>query len=392
MRILIANSDGITLGGIETYLNSVVPRLLELGHEVGLMWEIPPSAESARGRSVHPRLTVSTAPLSLSQIDAWRPDVVYSQGLSDVRLESAVVQSHPTVLYAHAYHGTCISGAKCHSHREHDTCRRTLGPMCLAYYFPYGCGGNNPLTMWRLYREQRARLATLSGYRAVLVASRHMEDEFRRHGIEDRLHLLKLFPTETTPDAEPPQPRPWTNRVLFVGRTVPLKGTLHLPEAVVAAARQLGRRLTLVVAGRGVESEALQQSAEAHGVPLEMLGVVDAKRRTSEMRNSDLLLVPSLWPEPFGLVGIEGGCVGLPTAGYCVGGIADWLLPGVTGEATSETEKTPAHLAQAIVRAIGTESHWNALRLGAWNFAQTYGLDEHMRGLSTILDAAANKN
>ena len=45
--------------------------------------------------------------------------------------------------------------------------------------------------------------------------------------------------------------------------------------------------------------------------------------------------MPSVWPEPFGLVGIEAGCVGLPAAGFGVGGIPDWLRPGETGELAS---------------------------------------------------------
>lgn len=391
MRILIATSNGLTLGGIEAYFNSIVPQLLDRGHDVGLMWELPPSALPARPWTSHPRLTACLKPIAMPLVDDWRPDVVYSQGLVDVDLESTLARRFPTIVYAHVYQGTCISGTKCFSHVNYEICRRTLGPMCLAYYLPFGCGGKNPLTMWKLYRAQRQRLSMLSDCRAILIASRHMQDEYRRHGVDEaRLKYLKLFPTDIAPDPTPPHPRLRTDRLLYVGRVVPLKGTLHLAEAVASASSRLGRRLTLVVAGVGSDTAELRRSAEDHQVPLEMLGAVEPQRRTEEMRRADLLLVPSRWPEPFGLVGIEAGCVGLPTAGYINGGIADWLLPGTTGESPQDGDNTPQGLASAILKALQDDTHWNSLRLGAWKCARTYDVEDHVSGLVKIFEAAVH--
>ena len=43
---------------------------------------------------------------------------------------------------------------------------------------------------------------------------------------------------------------------------------------------------------------------------------------------TDLLLVPSLWPEPFGLVGVEAARRGVPAVAFAVGGIPEWLIDG----------------------------------------------------------------
>jgi len=390
MRILITTVSGGFVGGIETYIQAVVPYLRELGHEVGVMCQVAPEPEIVRRLMSSAGIECWSTPISLRQIEDWRPDVVYSQGLSDAELESQITKRFPTVLYAHAYHGTCISGTKCFAHRNFEPCRRRLGPMCLAYYFPFGCGGRNPLTMLAFYRQQRRRLKTLRRYQAILVADRHMETEYQRHGVaEDRLQLLKLFPTGVVPDPAPPSARARTDRVLFVGRVVALKGVLHLAEAVALAGKALGRRLTLVVAGEGSELEPLRQSAQRHEVPVEILGTVDSERRTLEMRRADLLLVPSLWPEPFGLVGIEAGCVGLPTAGYRNGGIADWLLPGETGEAPLPGLACPQALAAAVTRALQDDEHWNSLRRGAWKLSQEYRAVDHANRLTEILRQAA---
>ena len=109
---------------------------------------------------------------------------------------------------------------------------------------------------------------------------------------------------------------------------IPTKGLRHLVAALPAASADLGRRLTLIVAGDGPDRAAVEADARRLGVPAEFLGWVGLERRTLEMRAADVLAVPSVWPEPFGLVGVEAGCVGLPAVGYATGGITDWRLPG----------------------------------------------------------------
>jgi glycosyltransferase involved in cell wall biosynthesis len=41
--------------------------------------------------------------------------------------------------------------------------------------------------------------------------------------------------------------------------------------------------------------------------------------------------MPSLWPEPFGLVGIEAHAAGRPVVASATGGVADWLQDGISG-------------------------------------------------------------
>jgi glycosyltransferase involved in cell wall biosynthesis len=245
--------------------------------------------------------------------------------------------------------------------------------------------------MIRQYRLQRRRQSLLSHYCAVLVASRHMQEEFRRHGVaEERLHRVPLFPSGHVPDPAPPEERPPTGRVLMVGRLTDLKGGCFLVEALQRASANLGRRLTLVVAGDGPEKAALRTLAHRRGVPADLLGWVSGNRRQGLMREADVLAVPSVWPEPFGLVGIEAGCVGLPAVAYAVGGIPDWLIPGESGELAGGDPPTVGSLSEALVRALSDERHLNRLRHGAWRMAQSYTCARHVGLLESILERAAH--
>jgi glycosyltransferase involved in cell wall biosynthesis len=392
MRILIATLHRHLEGGVETYLHALLSGLCELGHEVALLHEHPAPVgwPTVDDRVSGIPVWWAGGPGWTEQVAAWEPDVVYSQGLESPDRETTLSQTYPTVLFAHNYHGTCISGTKRFAWPNVEPCERVLGAGCLVRYLPRRCGGLHPGTMLRRYALQKRRLALLPGYRAVLVASRHMEAEYRRHGVPaDRLHWTPLFPADVCPDAAPPGERQWTGRILLVGRLSPLKGGRLLMDAVSRASRQLGRLLELVVAGDGPERIEMERLAASVQVPTRFVGWVDAARRTELMRAADVLAVPSLWPEPFGLVGVEAGCVGLPAAGFAVGGIPDWLEPGVTGESTKVL--TADGLADALSRTLRDPGHWQRLRRGAWEMSQRFSADVHLRRLEAVLQSCVRE-
>ena len=394
MRILIATRHLAVVGGVETYLRALIPRLAGVGHEVGVLTDSglgEPAESILDGLPDAPRWSTAgrAIPAMIRDLAAWRPEVVYAHGLAAPEVEDALILGFPAVLFAHDYHGTCVSGAKSHARPTSEVCRRTLGRGCLAAYYPRRCGGLNPLTLRGLYRTQRRRQETLGRYRMILVASAHMADEYRRAGVPpERVRVVPLFPTGRDPDPGPPRPRAFTGRVLMVGRLTRSKGGDHLIAALPRASGRLGRGLTLVVAGDGPDRAWLEDLADRGGVSAEFRGWTSAAEREVLTRGADLVAVPSIWPEPFGLVGIEAGCVGTPAAGYALGGIPDWLVPGVSGESAPGDRPDPDALAGAIVRALDDEAHWDRLRRGAWELAERFSPAAHLATLGLALSGA----
>ena len=391
MRILIATAHRDLVGGVEKYLQSVIPALERRGHAVALVYDYP--CDTAEAGIDSQAAEVPTwcsmdlgVPSVLRSLQAWAPDVVYCHGLDNSALERALLDLYPTTLYAHTYHGTCISGRKCHTRPRLQPCSRRFGKTCLVLYHPLGCGGRNPLTAWRMFQAQSLRKRNLPGYRAVLVASRHMYREFERNAIqESQLHLLPLFATERIPQALAPAPRDPGGHILYVGRLIDVKGVNHLLQAIPLAAAELNRPLTLTIAGDGEERGNIEESARGLGVTVEFSGWIGAERISDLMRQSDLLAVPSLWPEPFGLTGIEAGCFGLPAVGFAVGGIPDWLIAGQTGELAPGNPPTVQGLAEAMVRALRDFAHYQELCRGAWEMAKQFTLERHISQLERIL-------
>ena len=132
MRILIAGANRAVLGGQEAYQRSIIPALGRAGHEVAYLHERTagkgePTVDG--GAQGLPRWCIDEGGFAkaLQQVAAWRPDVVYVNGLDSPLLEAALLKQIPAVQFAHGYYGTCPAGFKRHAFPEIAMCSRTIG-------------------------------------------------------------------------------------------------------------------------------------------------------------------------------------------------------------------------------------------------------------------------
>jgi glycosyltransferase involved in cell wall biosynthesis len=229
----------------------------------------------------------------------------------------------------------------------------------------------------------------LRQYKAVLVASKHMRQEFSRHGVPDnRLCLLPLPITDLSPQKSAPGFRMPRGRILFIGRLTPLKGLKYLIAALPNVQRALSTTVQLTVAGSGPQEQELREYSKCSKIDIHFTGWADGQTRVKLLGESDLLVVPSLWPEPFGLVGLEAACLGVPSAAFDVGGIPDWLQSGETGELAPADPPSPDGIALAIVRVLRDPQHYNRLCAGAWEKTHAFNLCSHVTGLDGIFENA----
>ena len=60
-------------------------------------------------------------------------------------------------------------------------------------------------------------------------------------------------------------------------------------------------------------------------------GWLSPEQLAHELAEASVVAIPSLWPEPFGLVGVEAFAAGRPVVASATGGIEDWLDHGRNG-------------------------------------------------------------
>ena len=158
------------------------------------------------------------------------------------------------------------------------------------------------LTLQRLESLRRLRLTVLSSY---------MKRELTQVGVAaDRITVVPPVVHGLDPDARADGPP----CVLFAGRVVEAKGI----RDAIGAWRRSGSDLPFVVAGTG----PLRREIEAEGV--DVLGWLDRRRLSAAYRRAAVLVMPSRWQEPFGIVGLEALTLGTPVAAWDSGGVREW--------------------------------------------------------------------
>jgi glycosyltransferase involved in cell wall biosynthesis len=327
---------------------------------------------------------------AIARVRRFAPHVCFAHNMGPLATERRLLAEWPVVKMMHGYFGTCISGLKSHAFPERVACGRTFGPACVALYGPRRCGQLSASALFDGYRWSRAQRASFGRYAGVVVASEHMHREYRRHGVaESRLHLLPLFSTlrgvtrRSTPD------RPAS--VLFAGRMTALKGGDVLIAAAAHAQQALGRDVPIVFVGDGPQRSDWQARASRLGVRAEFTGWVAEEMRAAVYGRATIVAVPSVWPEPFGLVGLEAASLGIPAVAFDVGGIRQWLQHG-RGGLLVEPAAGSRGLGGAMAALLADEAMISTLGAGAREMAGRMTRAAHVDGLEAVFSAAVHRD
>lgn len=174
--------------------------------------------------------------------------------------------------------------------------------------------------------------------------------------------------------------------ILFAGRVVRDKGSDSFVEACATALPRLpGWRGVMIGADRfGPDSpetpwlEQLRPRAAAAGV--EMWGYRPHAEVMAAMARAAIVVVPSRWPEPFGLTALEAMAAGAALLCAPRGG-----LPEVFGEAGVAIDPDdPAMMAAAMLEVAGDPAGMAALGAAGRERAKRFDLPQAARRLDGL--------
>ena len=138
--------------------------------------------------------------------------------------------------------------------------------------------------------------------------------------------------------------RPWRGRLLYAGRYDKRKGIETLIRAMVDLPDE-----TLEVQGTGdaVERARLERLTRELGIQDRVeFALVDRQELVRRYQTADLVVFPSEWEEPFGLVPLEAMACGTPVVATGEGGSGEFLFDGVN------CVRYPARDAKALAAAV----------------------------------------
>lgn len=288
----------------------------------------PPGVEISRFRSysyaaVGPAAEAAVSG-ALEQLLAFRPDVVHLHGTNNIPLERSILSEFAAVKTFHVF-DFCPAGTKYH-HATDQACTFSTGLACVPRQAYLRCTlSKRPGVWWSQYARATQLNIHNQSFSRCIVASNYVKDEAVRTGYDpDRLDVVPYFTSVPATSAEP---KP--NHILFVGRLVREKGVDLLFEAL----SKLTGEWRCTVVGEGPASGKIRLEAERLGLGgrITFAGWLNGDALARAFDDASMVVVPSRWPEPFGIVGLEAMAHARPVVAFRVGGVPDWLDDGVTG-------------------------------------------------------------
>ena len=383
------------MGGIETLVPDVSAELSRRGHHVSTLYGHLSGREIAAGPGTAHRWAEARDFGRVSHdlerfvgevIKEQRIDVALLHVTIDSGLATAIGRLVPCAFFAHNFGIICPAGSRLF--RLGETICDLVGVpdhRCLVNAYTRGCNTRRPLELMRRYDRNRsfgdwvrdnAELVCGSSY----MAARCLENGFsseRLHRVPIPVHIpLKLKHRSDTGRI---------GTVVFAGRLSVEKGLHYLIQAMA----QVTQPSRLLVAGTGDQERRLGRLCAELGVEsrVDFVGYLDRDALTDLYSRADVAVVPSVWPEPFGMSGPEAMAHGVPVVAARVGGIPEWLNDGETGVLVEP--KDPIGLAGAIDRLLSDKRLARSMGRHAREVvANRYTVTRHVDHLLTALESA----
>lgn len=316
-------------GGVGNYLINLTAALKASGHEVSVIHDDMEASFIKRDISFHwisgscsyaaPDQDNEAARKALRILEKIQPDIVHMQDCNNFYLEKLVRARYPAVKTFHVY-DFCPGGGKYHRALKQVN-HQSRGVFALPMMMLKGCMlGKNPVQLYSSWRQSRIANENGQAYKKVMVASEHVKAQAVATGY--RSSQVDVVPYFAIPREIKEGDKKQEAVFAFIGRVVEEKGL----EILVRAMRGK-KKWRLLVVGDGTDLPKIRKRAAAWGIEgqIEFLGWLTGQKLEDIYRRIDFLVLPSLWPEPFGIVGIEALSYSKPVIAFRVGGIPEWL-------------------------------------------------------------------
>jgi len=391
------------IGGTERHAQVCVPALLERGHEVTILCredqepgfaeidviELPALDGQWLGEPDRRELG--------SKVRAVRPDVVFLSALRNIDASEELTGIAPVVRYVHDHTLFCPGLNK--FTEDGHTCKEPMGIRCLQrYWLESGCvcfkkdrHQNILIDPLRDLSVKQRELEVAKGSNHVLTNSHYMRDELLKVGFHPETTSVLYIFTGSNTELQPRGELPLDTRT-FV-ETAENEGTplVFTPARLTLPDKGVDYLLTMlgllredfraVIAGTGPAEEWLRDKAHQEGVGdrVHFAGWMSSPHIETLYSRARAGVCPSIWDEPFGLVGIEAMAHRKPVCAFEVGGIPEWLEDGLNGFLlpSRDTGGMAAALDRLLADdALARELGRNGFDLAAERFPRGRHIDE----------------
>lgn len=337
MHIAHYASDLWAPGGIATYVDRLTIAQECDGHTVTWLCHTP-SENHTLGDRMHV-VTPSTLYAAAQQLQV---DVLHAHRT----LPDPLSHDLALVRTMHGHQGGCPSGTR-YLRRSGQPCDRSYQLLgCMRMHVQERCGSCRPQKMWKHFNRiwnERAQTEQV----VTAAVSMYVQQMMARAGCA--VENIVVCPSPA-PAVEPyTAPPAHTPSLLYAGRIAPEKGLHWLVDALA----QIDPQVVLHVAGTGTDAhmQAVHDQVEAQGLGnrVHFHGWCDGPALTSLMSMAWIVVVPSVWNEPAGLVPLDAAAHGRFVVASDAGGLPEYVAPEASALVPpNDTDALAATLTEAL--------------------------------------------
>jgi glycosyltransferase involved in cell wall biosynthesis len=336
MKLLHVN-EYLSGGGAEFYLNEFIEEANKRNHRNILLYgegsknDIPKSAAKSYFIDQIAKANCTKIKLKLDKVKKIlkieNPDVIYFHQVYNYDLIKYLINEKPSIRYIHDLKLICPDGKKTLK-SINSLCKYPLGYRCQLRSYCFRCMPRNPKTGIPLIYNSKRIIDAFRKESNLVVSSKFMKQALIENNfLKDKINVIPYFtsiPKLNLYNYEKLDPL-----ILFVGRIVEEKGV----QFILKVLPKIKRNAKLMVVGHGPYLEQIKKTTEELNLSNRVIfkGWLSHSKLDAIYRQCNLLVLPSIWPEPFGIVGIEAMSYQKPVIAFNVGGISEWCKNGKVG-------------------------------------------------------------
>lgn len=212
-------------------------------------------------------------------------------------------------------------------------CTIPYGLHCFKHIYTQGCANRHPKRVIRAWKYVNFEVhEAASQYQRIVVMSDFIKQGMLECGVDNKQIICNpYFTNEIAGEIKVLNNAP-IKKILFIGRLASSKGP-HIMLQALSSLFQERADLHLQIIGDGNMKPALMQTVADCGIESKVTfsGWLEKSAIDEAIGDCYLVIFPSIYPEAFGIVGIEAMMQGKPVVGFDVGGVSTWLKDCTTG-------------------------------------------------------------
>ena len=318
-------------------------------------------------------------------------DVIHIHSLTNSIIINHCFSIAPVVRTMHEPRMICPGQGK-FLRKSEQICKKPYGLHCFYHAYKEGCCNRHPKRLLKAYNNVNfeTKIASIK-YAAIFVMSDYILDEALKVGYnKNKLFLNPCFTPTVSKENIINCINDELKSIVYIGRLSRTKGVHYAIKSIIKLLKQ-GYKLQFDIVGAGHDENYFKSLVpEQYKSQFIFHGWQDRVAVNLILNKAYVVLFPSIYPEAFGITGIEAMMRGKPVVGFSVGGVSTWLKNNETGFLVEQKNYT--EMANKVARLLDDVSLYRRFSTNSRDTAiREFSEEKHISILKLIYKYIINE-